>query len=290
MIRCQNLFFVFAGAVLLYLPQIANAQMRGGSSGNSFGGSSFGGNSFGGSSFGGSSFGGNSFGGSSFGGNSFGGSSFGGSSFGGNSFGGNSFGGSSFGGNSFGGSSFSGGSGFGSSNSNGLGNRLPGASSSNSDPFASTRASPISSGQYGNNNRNLQNLGNLSGGFQGGQLGGQYGNRAGGNIGNQMGNTGNSAANTAAQPGYVLRPGFNVSAPANAEVPVRVQKVLVASSSLPSAGSFALTMEGSVLVMKGQVASESEKRLAEAMLHLEPGVYEVRNELQVSAEAADHKK
>jgi len=39
--------------------------------------------------------------------------------------------------------------------------------------------------------------------------------------------------------------------------------------------------QGEVIVLRGRVADEDERRLVEGMVRLEPGVHEVRNELEI---------
>ena len=38
---------------------------------------------------------------------------------------------------------------------------------------------------------------------------------------------------------------------------------------------------GNVIVLRGKVASEDERRLVEGMVRLEPGVHDVQNDLEV---------
>lgn len=297
MFRCQTFTMsALTALTLIGFPALASAQSRGGFPSNSggFGGSSFGGggggmgNSFGNSSFGGGSFGGGSFGGSGFGSNGFSGG-FGGSSFSGG-FSGGSFGGSSFSGNSFSGNS---GSSF-LGSSTGIGSRLPGANSSSSDPFASTRANPLAMGQAGGNSGsyygNMQgNANQLGGMFGNNRFGNSYGGNYGSNMGSNMsGMNGNTTATTR-QPAYVLRPGFTAPVAPTSDVTARVQKALAAAPSLPTGSKINLSMDGNTVVLRGEVASESEKRVAEAMARLEPGVYEVRNEIRVGSSAETKK-
>ena len=55
--------------------------------------------------------------------------------------------------------------------------------------------------------------------------------------------------------------------------------IVQGSSYLKSNGNIAVSVEGGVVVLRGQVGSERERRLAETMLRFEPGVRDVRNEL-----------
>ncbi len=60
-----------------------------------------------------------------------------------------------------------------------------------------------------------------------------------------------------------------------------LQAVLERSSMLKSKNGIAVEVDGPVVVLRGEVASDRERRLAEGILRLSPGVREVRNELRV---------
>ena len=62
-----------------------------------------------------------------------------------------------------------------------------------------------------------------------------------------------------------------------------LQQVLARSSALPSKDSMQVLTDGNVVVLRGTVGSETEKRLAEALLRLTPGVGRISNELQVQS-------
>jgi osmotically-inducible protein OsmY len=58
---------------------------------------------------------------------------------------------------------------------------------------------------------------------------------------------------------------------------------LTSVPALPSANQIRLEMAGQTVVLRGTVASEDERQLAEGLVRLEPGVAAVRNELVVAA-------
>lgn len=273
---------VVAG-LLLTSSEVRAQGFNQGIGGNQFG---MGGNSFG--------MGGNSFGMS---GNSFG---MGGNSFGmsGNSFGmsGNSFGmsGSGFGLSGSGSQGFLGSSqGFRPSGNTGLSGRLPGATNS-SDPFSSYRGDPRASGSAtgttGNRTGNMTGMNNrnMTGMNQFGNRTGMNGFNFGGNM-NRFGNMNNMGMNgmgmngqNTPQPGYVLHPVIDVPpAPPPSETVTRLQNVLTHSTSLPTLKGLNIRMDGDAVVLSGTVATDSERTLSEAILRLEPGVYRVRNDIQV---------
>jgi len=78
--------------------------------------------------------------------------------------------------------------------------------------------------------------------------------------------------------------GVNIPQPVIVVTPLQqaeLQGTITRSARLPSRADIAVstTDEGTV-VLRGNVSSEREKRLAETMMHMKPGVGEVRNELQ----------
>jgi hypothetical protein len=62
-----------------------------------------------------------------------------------------------------------------------------------------------------------------------------------------------------------------------------VVKVFSRSSVLPSKGNIQVLSEGPTVVLRGVVGDEGERRLAESLARFTPGVYDVRNELQVGS-------
>jgi hypothetical protein len=60
-----------------------------------------------------------------------------------------------------------------------------------------------------------------------------------------------------------------------------LQDVLAHSSSLPSKDRIQVAMQGEVIVLRGAVADDHERQLAELLIRLSPGVHDVRNDLQV---------
>jgi len=58
-----------------------------------------------------------------------------------------------------------------------------------------------------------------------------------------------------------------------------LQQIIGVSSRLPSRGNIQVVMDGPTVVLRGKVQDDHERRLAEAMVRLSPGVRQVRNEL-----------
>jgi hypothetical protein len=82
-------------------------------------------------------------------------------------------------------------------------------------------------------------------------------------------------------PAFMTVLGFTPPRPAPAQLQTSAAQVLAQSSSLPSAGAIQVGTEGETVVLRGTVADERERRLAENLLRLTPGIHQIRNELVV---------
>lgn len=174
------------------------------------------------------------------------------------------------------------------------------------DPFASSRANPFQLGQFGGNNLggNLNAGGRVGAGQRLNQgmnqgmnqfrAGGAntFGNQGFNNFGQMGTNLGRNGLNQGitTSPGFIIRAYFDNLTPGSMEATTtrlatasvnRFQSVLARSPRLANAGAIKCAMDGQTVVLTGTVNSESERRLAEMLLRLEPGVYDLRNELQV---------
>jgi osmotically-inducible protein OsmY len=58
-----------------------------------------------------------------------------------------------------------------------------------------------------------------------------------------------------------------------------IQQTLARTVQIPSGPTVEVGMDGATVVLRGSVADERERKLAEAMARMTPGVREVRNEL-----------
>lgn len=142
-----------------------------------------------------------------------------------------------------------------------------------------------------------QGIGNLRGQTDaGGQdAGGGLGSRGGFNPMNPLGNSFmnssmfNAMSRQRQQLRVPLRLGpngvsFSSTAPAVATGPnLRVQGHLARSPHLKNSGSVQVEMEGQVAVLRGAVVSQHERDLVARLVLLEPGIADVRNELQVAS-------
>ncbi len=133
-----------------------------------------------------------------------------------------------------------------------------------------------SAGRGGSTRRTGSNggFGGNNGGFGGG-FGGQFGNQ----FGNQFGGAGTTAAR-------VIRPQQRVAFEYNVPETAVVQETITTRfQSLPTPLMRGLTIApeaDGVFVLRGEVKSVAESKLAAAMLRQEPGVKTVRNELSIT--------
>ncbi len=193
-------------------------------------------------------------------------------------FGGSGFGNTGFGGSGFGNTGFGGSSGF--LQQPGMGLNLAGRQNS-ANPFAATFGSPFGqAGNYGGQG-GLNNFGGGQGLYGG--FGSPYGTNNRGMYGNNMmGSNMMGGYGVGRTSSFVMRFPTPVP-PALGVVDARVDRLLTNITGDSSEGrNIKLKMDGSTVVITGTVASFHQKQLAEAMLRLEPGVYELRNELQVT--------
>lgn len=104
------------------------------------------------------------------------------------------------------------------------------------------------------------------------------------NLMNSMNNFGfNSRFNQRQQLRVPIRLGFASisSAPPSPEVALRVQNRLARIPQLQDNGPIAVELDGRVAVLRGAVVSQHERELVARLVLLEPGISDVRNELQV---------
>ena len=73
--------------------------------------------------------------------------------------------------------------------------------------------------------------------------------------------------------------------PPPAQVRADLQDMLAQTTQLNPADSVRITMDGPAVVLRGRVVDDDERRLVENMMHLSPGVNQVRNELAVAKPA-----
>ena len=124
---------------------------------------------------------------------------------------------------------------------------------------------------------------NALGGLNGG-LGGLGMNRFGGGLGGLGGlggGTGNTNAAAKKMIRPIIRPDVEVTRESNSEIATNAKKRLGRIQMPKRLKGVEATVDGETVVLSGQVATESDKRMVERLVMLEPGIDSVRNEVTV---------
>ncbi len=93
--------------------------------------------------------------------------------------------------------------------------------------------------------------------------------------------TGASSIGVRRAPAYTTTLAFDHTPRTVSAVRTDLDRVLSSTSRLPSRDTIRFEMDGYTVVLRGQVRNDRERRLAEALVRLTPGVRQVRNELVV---------
>ena len=124
--------------------------------------------------------------------------------------------------------------------------------------------------------------GGLGGGFGRGGFGGLGG--LGGLGGGGMGNTAASAKKLIKP---IIRPDIEVERPSASTTATNAQLRLTRIQMPKRLKSVVSSVDGDFVVLRGQVATESDKRMGERLVKLEPGIDSVRNEVTVLTSPAE---
>jgi hypothetical protein len=101
-----------------------------------------------------------------------------------------------------------------------------------------------------------------------------------GGLGGRSGLGGMSGMSTP-QVSYAATVGFRPPPVLTPVVRADLQAMVNRSSALTRPGNIQVEAVGDVIVLRGKVANDDDRRLVEGMVRLEPGVHEVRNELEI---------
>lgn len=82
-------------------------------------------------------------------------------------------------------------------------------------------------------------------------------------------------------PAYTISVAFPIETPTAGQLQAEAQKAIDRSSSLTMKDTIKVKMDGQAIILEGQVKSDQEKRLAENLLRLTPGMHAVENRLQI---------
>jgi hypothetical protein len=97
---------------------------------------------------------------------------------------------------------------------------------------------------------------------------------------------GSSSVGTRRAPSYATTIGFDFAAPTMTTLQTSLQQTIAESSHLPSKENISVVVDGETIVLRGTAANDRERRMAEALLRLTPGVHDVRNDLEVKQAAS----
>jgi hypothetical protein len=176
----------------------------------------------------------------------------------------------------------------GSTSATGTGASFPGIAASNllgsyyANPLASGLPSGSTQPRFGSPLYTITTV-NLSTTGTGG-VGGQ--NRGGTATTSSSAYAGSSSVGIRRAPSYTTTIGFEFRPPSVSSMQTSLQQTISESSSLPSRSGIVVAVDGDTVVLRGTAGSERERRLAEALLRLSPGVYDVRNNLEVRETAS----
>jgi hypothetical protein len=97
---------------------------------------------------------------------------------------------------------------------------------------------------------------------------------------------GSSSVGIRRAPSYTTTIGFEFRQPSMNSMQPSLQQTISESSSLPSRKDMVVAVDGDTVVLRGTASSERERRMAEALVRLTPGVHDVRNNLEVRETAS----
>lgn len=148
---------------------------------------------------------------------------------------------------------------------------------------------PLYSSLYSGTGGGTTGISGAAGSVGTGRLSGASG--VGGGLGGAGGVTAgftplNTNANTNRRPAsYSTSIAFKYRPTQPGELQSNLRQVLSRSSDLAGNGSLEVVLDGQTVVVRGTVAEAEQRRLAENLLRLSPGVRTVRNEIQVQETA-----
>jgi hypothetical protein len=96
--------------------------------------------------------------------------------------------------------------------------------------------------------------------------------------------TGSSSSNTSVRrtPQYGATISFRFPRATASGIQSEAASILARSSALEASRGIQVVMEGNVLVLRGKVADAHDRKLAESLVRMTPGVHDVRNDLTIA--------
>jgi hypothetical protein len=164
-------------------------------------------------------------------------------------------------------------------------------------PFGVYYGEPRSLGIAGNNGTlptnptfgvplySVTGIGSTSGGSTFGGLAGAGGSTGGSAIAT-TGTVNATSYGIRRVPSYYTELGFDRRITPPTQVQANLQQMYAHTSRLSTPGAIRVDVDGQVVVLRGTVANDRERRLAESLARLTPGVHDIRNELGVRSASA----
>lgn len=159
---------------------------------------------------------------------------------------------------------------------------------SSSSPVASTYANPLYSGKPGASTQTGIRVGGFGANLYTwtapqSNITGRVTNTSQTGMGGGMHNN----MNISTTPGrrvaaYTSAVRFPVHTPNAAQLHTHARAAIASATTLPSYQNIQVALDGSTIVLRGRVADADERRLAENVLRLTPGIRDIRNELAVT--------
>jgi hypothetical protein len=94
---------------------------------------------------------------------------------------------------------------------------------------------------------------------------------------------GATSMGTRRAPSYTTQLGFTYKPESPAHLQTDLQQVIARSNRLAAGDKIQVLVDGQTIVLRGTVTDDHDRRLAEALVRLTPGVHDLRNELAVGS-------
>jgi hypothetical protein len=104
-----------------------------------------------------------------------------------------------------------------------------------------------------------------------------------GGLGTGLGTSGTSNASVRRSPQYGATISFRYPRATNSRIQSEVANVLARSSALEASRGIQVEMRGNAIVLKGRAADAHDRKLAESLVRMTPGVHDVINEITLPA-------
>jgi hypothetical protein len=98
--------------------------------------------------------------------------------------------------------------------------------------------------------------------------------------------SGSSSSGSRRAPAYTATLGFSYQPATPSRLQTDIQQMLANSTALTASRNIQVSVKGSTVVLQGRAADEHDRRLAESLVRLTPGVRDVQNNIEVGQATA----